>query len=458
MVLPTNAAADAKPNIILILADDLGYGDLGCYGQQTLPTPNIDRMAAEGMKFTQHYAGDTVCAPSRCVLLTGLHTGHCRIRGNSPGILRAEDVLIPEVLKPAGYHTACIGKWGVGAPPALSEPNDQGFDEFYGYVSMWHAHNFYPEFLIRNGKEDPLRNVVQDQWKGMDGRGVAVKRVDYAPHLLSDEVSKYIDAHHEMPFFLYYALNVPHTNNEGGKYNSGPEKGMEVPSFGPYEDRDWPGPEKGFAAIMRNIDLDVGRILDKLKEHKIDKETLVIFTSDNGPHQEGGHKMDFFDSNGPLQGMKRDLYEGGVRVPFIAWWPGTIQAGSESNLISGFQDLLPTFADVAGVEAPKKLDGISMLPTLNGNGDQQQHDYLYWEFSERQGRRAIRQGNWKLVQSKVATTKPDAPELYDLDSDLAEQNDLAKDRPELVEQLTKLMDQAHQRSELYPLFASEQGP
>jgi arylsulfatase A-like enzyme len=454
--------AAGQPNIIYILADDAGYGDFGCYGGTQLATPNIDRMAADGMKFTRHYAGCTVCAPSRCVLMTGLHTGHCRVRGNSPGLLLDEDVTIAEVLKAAGYSTACIGKWGIGAPPPLSDPNDQGFDLFYGYVSMWHAHNFYPEFLIRNGQEERLRNVSQPQWRGMDGRGVAEKRVDYAPELLTDEVLQFIRRDHHQPFFLYYALNVPHTNNEGGRHNPSGEKGMEVrmtadgqPDFGPFADTDWPDPEKGFATMMHHIDRDVGRILETLQQQGLDDNTIVLFSSDNGPHQEGGHRMDFFDSNGPLRGMKRDLYEGGIRVPFIVRWPGHVKAGVTSDLISGFQDMLPTFAELAGSETPAGLDGISLVPELTGKGIQPRHNFMYWEFSEQKGKRAIVKDDWKLVQLQVATDTPSDFELYDLASDLNESNDISDRHPDVVRELAALLEAAHVPNESYPLFPSE---
>ena len=454
-VISSAAYGATRPNIIYILADDAGYGDFGCYGGTKLPTPNIDRMAAEGMKFTRHYAGCTVCAPSRCVLMTGYHTGHCRVRGNSPGLLLDEDVTVAEVLKSAGYRTACIGKWGIGAPPPLSDPNDQGFDEFFGYISMWHAHNFYPEFLIRNGRREALRNIVQDQWKGQDGRGVAVKRVDYVPDLLTEEALTFIRSNTKQPFFLYYALNVPHANNEGGRHSDRPEKGMEVPDFGPYADKDWPAPEKGFAAVMRNIDRDVGRILNELSELGLDENTIVFFSSDNGPHQEAGHKMEFFDSNGPLRGMKRDLYEGGVRVPLIARWPKHISPGTTSSHISGFQDMLPTMAEIAGAKYDSRVDGISMLPELTGDGAQKVHDFLYWEFSEQKGKRAVLKGDWKLVQLQVATDNPSEFELYNVTDDVSEQHDVAGQHPEKVKQLRVLLEGAHVANSSYPLFPVE---
>ena len=387
--------------------------------------------------------------------MTGQHTGHCRVRGNSPGLLLEEDVTIAEVLRQAGYETACIGKWGIGAPPPLDDPNQQGFDMFYGYISMWHAHNFYPEFLIRNGRQEALRNISQDQWKGQDGRGVALKKVDYVPDLLTEEVLSFIRKKREQPFFLYYALNVPHANNEGGRFNDAPEKGMEVPDFGPYADKEWPGPEKGFAAIMRNIDRDVGRILEELKQQGLDKSTLVMFSSDNGPHQEGGHKMEFFNSNGPLRGMKRDLFEGGIRVPLIARWPGRVLPGTVSKHISGFQDMLPTFAELSGQDSPNNIDGISMVPALLSQGIQPEHDYLYWEFSEQKGKRAILKGDWKLLQLNVATGMPSGFQLFNVISDVAEENDVAASHPDIVNELKLLLDGAHQPSSQYPLFVSE---
>ncbi|MCP4175110.1 MAG: arylsulfatase [Fuerstiella sp.] len=455
LLIVTDSANAEKPNIVYILADDAGYGDFGCYGSTLLPTPSIDRMASEGMRFTRHYAGCTVCAPSRCVLMTGLHTGHCRVRGNSPGLLLDEDITIAEVLKKAGYRTACIGKWGLGAPPPLSDPNDQGFDEFYGYISMWHAHNFYPEFLIRNGKQEALRNISQTRWKGQDGRGVATNKLDYVPDLLTNEALHFMRDNASRPFFLYYALNVPHANNEGGRHNPAPERGMEVPDFGPYADKDWPGPEKGFAAIMRNIDRDVGRILNELKSLGIDDNTIVMFSSDNGPHQEGGHQMEFFNSNGDLRGMKRDLYEGGVRVPLIVRWPGKVTAGTSSNHISGFQDVLPTLAEIAGADVPENLDGISLVPDLTGTGAQRSHEFLYWEFSEQKGKRAVLKGDWKLVQLQVATKSPSDFELYNVGDDVAEKHDVAAQHPDLVRHMAKLMMSAHAPNQRYPLFPTE---
>ena len=440
---PGNAAEsnqkDRAPNIVLILADDLGYGDLSCFGQSTLKTPNLDRMAAEGMRFTQHYAGSTVCAPSRCSLLTGLHTGHSRIRGNTMGsILTDADVTIAQLLKKAGYATACVGKWGVGAPPPLNDPELRGFDYFYGYISMWHAHNFYPKFVICNGRQVPLRNEVPENEKWTDGRGVATKRVDYVPHLVTGEALRFIEQNKDRPFFLYFAMNVPHANNEAGK------KGMEVPDWGEFASRAWPDPEKGFASMIRNIDGDVGRVLEKLKSLELEDNTLVIFTSDNGPHQEGGHMADHFDSNGPLRGIKRDVYDGGVRVPMIARWPGKVPAGKTSDHISAFWDMLPTFCELAGMESPENTDGISIVLSLFGHEDQQKkHEYLYWEFYEKGGRIAVRLGEYKGVRMNV-TKDPNAPiELYKVTDDLEEQQDIAAAHPELVARIDRIMKEAH---------------
>lgn len=431
--------AAATPNIVYILADDLGYGDLSCFGQSTLITPKLDRMAAEGMRFTEHYSGSTVCAPSRCALLTGLHTGHCRIRGNAMGsVLTDADVTIAQLLKKAGYATGCVGKWGVGAPPPLDDPELRGFDHFYGYISMWHAHNFYPEFVICNGKKVTLRNEVPENEKWIDGRGVATKRVDYVPDLVTDQALGFIEKNKDRPFFLYFAMNVPHANNEAGK------KGMEVPDWGSFATKDWPDPEKGFASMIRNIDADVGSVLNKLQELGLDDNTLVIFTSDNGPHQEGGHMADYFDSNGPLRGIKRDVYDGGVRVPMIARWPGKVPAGTTSDHISAFWDMLPTFCELAGAEVPEKTDGISIVPTLLGQPDRQKkHEYLYWEFYEKGGRIAVRLGDYKGVRMNVIKN-PDAPiELYKVTEDLGEQQDVAADHPQLVARIEKIMKEAH---------------
>lgn len=437
------------PNLIYILADDLGYGDLGCYGQTALKTPHLDQMAAEGVRFTRHYAGSTVCAPSRCVLMTGLHSGHACIRGNGPGLLTAKDFTVAALLRQAGYKTGCFGKWGVGNPPPLDDPNRHGFDEFYGYVSMFHAHNFYPEFLVKNGREVPLRNRLYPEWKAKEtsarkGGGVAEIAVDYAPQLIFEQALAFVRENRNRPFFLFYAPNIPHANNEGGREPRIGRNGMRVPNLGAFEKQNWPLPEKGFARMIQMIDDQVGELLALLKDLNIDEQTAVFFSSDNGPHQEGGHRMLFFDSNGPLKGMKRDLYEGGLRVPLIARWPKQFPAGIDSDLISGFQDMLPTFAALAEAPATRFTDGVSLAPTLLGNpASQIVHPHLYWEFYERGGKTAVLQGNWKAIRRNFLRN-PQAPvELYNLTSDPGETNNVAAQHPALVRILSRIMTQEH---------------
>jgi arylsulfatase A-like enzyme len=443
------AAAAGGPNIVFIMADDLGYGDLGCYGQKVIQTPRLDQMAAEGMKFRQFYAGNTVCAPSRCVLMTGRHIGHAHVRGNAGGdmsvqSLRDDDVTVAEVLKSGGYTTALCGKWGLGddLPGARAGlPNRQGFDFFFGYLNQVHAHNYYPRFLWRNEERVPLRNVVEDSGSGYGGfkGGYATQRIDYSHDLIMEQALDFLrSAHDRQPFFLYLALTIPHANNEGTR---GTGNGQEVPDFGKYADKDWPDQDKGQAAMITRMDADVGRLLDLLAELKIAGETFVMFTSDNGPHDEGGHDTERFRPAGPLRGMKRDLYEGGIRVPFIAWQPGTVPAGTISDHIGYFGDLMATAADVACVEPPDDVDSISFLPEITGHHDQQRdHDYLYWEFYERGSAQAVVAGNWKAVRKPMITGEI---ELYDLSTDLGEAINVAADHPDLVQLMAARMAEAH---------------
>jgi len=316
-------AATRRPNIIFILADDLGYGDLGCFGQKTIQTPNIDKLAAEGMKLTDYYAGSTVCAPSRCCLMTGLHTGHALVRGNARVPLRPEDMTVAKLLKGAGYTTGIIGKWGLGEGGSTGIPNRQGFDYWFGYLNQRHAHNYYPDFLWKNEEKIPLKgNKLTRPAEG--GWGVAAEKVTYSHDLFAGEALNFVEKNKARPFFLYLALTIPHANNEAGK------KGMEVPDFGDYADKDWPEAQKGHAAMITRMDGDIGRLIAKLKALGIDNDTFVFFSSDNGPHKEGGADPAFFKSSGPLRGYKRALYEGGIRVPTIARWPGKIKAGTTS--------------------------------------------------------------------------------------------------------------------------------
>jgi arylsulfatase A-like enzyme len=435
-----------RPNIIFVLADDLGYGDLGCYGQKQIQTPHIDRLAAEGIRFTDHYAGTTVCAPSRCSLMTGLHTGHTYIRGNSEVKpmgqlpLPAETVTLPKVLKQAGYTTALIGKWGLGGPGSTGTPNKQGFDYFFGYLCQRHAHNYYPEFLFRNDERVPLKNKVPGD--RLDGAGVATEKVEYSYDLMEQEAIQFIEHNRMGPFFLYFAVTLPHANNEGGK------NGMEVPDYGIYADEDWPEPDKGRAAMITRLDRGVGRLLQKVRDLGLDQNTMIIFTSDNGPHREGGANPEFFHSSGPLRGIKRDLYEGGIRVPLVARWPGHIQSGTETNYVCAFWDFLPTLAELAGAPCPAGTDGISLRHTLLGSFAQQQmHTFLYWEFHEGGSKQAVRVGHWKAVRLKVGGPL----ELYELQTDLGETHNVAASHPEVVALIEKYLTTARTESQFWPL-------
>ena len=443
-----------KPNVVLILVDDLGFGDLGCYGQQTLTTPIIDQMAKDGLSFTTMYTGAPVCAPSRASILTGKHTGHTNVRGNSPAQLLSDDeITIAKMMKTAGYTTGCIGKWGIGHPPPVDDPAKKGFDHFYGYINMWHAHNFYPEFLYKNGEKVPLKNKTQlvdgkNPWAHMpEGTGVAEVKEEYVHNLFDAEAMSFIESNKENPFFLYMAYNVPHANNEGIP------DGMEVPDYGEYANEDWPDQEKGFAAMIRNIDNSVGMIIEKLKAEGLAENTIVMFCSDNGPHQEGGHMMDFFNSNGDLNGMKRDLYDGGVRTPFIAYWPGMIEADTKTEHVAAFWDFHPTFGELVGADlSNEQIDGISFLPTLLGDSAAQKaHDFLYWEFYELDGRQSVIADGYKAVKFKIQTDEP-YWELYNLETDPGESNNIAEQHPEILEKMQKIMDEQHGEFDKADLF------
>ena len=422
------------PNIVFIQADDLGYGDLSCYGQKNFRTPNLDRMAGDGTRFTQYYAGSTVCAPSRCVLMTGLHSGHCFIRGNAKANLRPDDVTVAKVLKSAGYSTGLAGKWGLGHEGSSGVPTKQGFDFFYGYLDQTHAHNYWPTFLLRNEERVKLKNVVPNE--GKDGQGVASDRIDYSDDFIHREGLSFIDRNREKPFFLYLAYTLPHANNEAGK------KGMEIPDYGEFKDKDWPDPEKGRAAMIARLDRNVGEVLRKLKDLGLDGTTIVFFTSDNGPHKEGGSDAAFFGSSGPLRGTKRDLTEGGIRVPMIVRWPGKVAAGAVSDFLWAHWDLLPTAAELAGAKAPGGVDGMSVVPTLLGK-EQKPHEYLYWEFFERGFDQAIRVGDWKGIRNGL----DGAVQLYNLKTDLSERENVAGKHGEVVARLDALMKSARVDSE-----------
>jgi arylsulfatase A-like enzyme len=450
-----------KPNIIFILADDLGYGELGCYSQARIRTPNIDRMAREGLRFTHFYAGSTVCAPSRSVLMTGQHTGHTTVRGNAgarsnkPQMLRSNDVTVAEMLKSAGYKTALVGKWGLGMPEDEGHPNLQGFDYFFGYLSQHHAHNHFPDFLWRNNEKVRLKNQIVPV--GKDGAGYATNAVEFAGDLLADEALAFIEASTNQPFFLYFSPVVPHANNER---KNALGNGMEVPDFGPYKDEPWDDALKAHAAMITRLDADVGRILQKLKILGLARNTFVFFTSDNGPHKEGGQDPNFFAPAGPFRGFKRDFTDGGIRVPFIAWAPGRIRPSNSSH-VGYFGDMMSTFADLTGAKPPENLDGISIAPTLlrrtgpagrailPRNPPQPQHRYLYWEFHEGGFSQAVLiDSRWKGIRLK----RLDAPiQLYDLHIDPREQHDLAESKPVIVKQVESLFRTARSDSPLWPI-------
>lgn len=450
-----SALAADKPNIIYILADDLGYGDLSCYGQKRFQTPNIDRMAREGMLFTQHYAGCAVSAPSRSSLMTGQTTGHTPIRGNKEyntegqWPLPANTVTIAKLLKEAGYATGGFGKWGLGYPGSEGDPNHQGFDEFYGFNCQRLAHNYYPSYLWDNQKKVMLEENSGDKFGA------------YAPNLIHQRALQFMEKNKNKPFFLYYPTTIPHAEmfapkeyleKFSGKLE--PEKKFDgakpgSPGFrnGAYGTQ--PETHAAFAAMVTLLDHQVGELFAKLKELGLEKNTIIIFSSDNGPHKEGGGDPDYFDSNGPLRGYKRDLYEGGIREPMIAWWPGKIKGGSTTNLVSAFWDVMPTLTDIASLKTPGNIDGISFLPTLLGKGEQKKHETMYWEFHEQGGRQALRKGNWKLVKYQVFDPKLTTTELYNLESDPGETTNVAEKHPDLVAELSKLMAQSRVPSDIF---------
>ncbi len=433
-------AAERQPNIVYIIADDAGYGDLGCYGQEKFATPNIDRMAAEGMRFTQHYAGNTVCAPSRCSLMTGYHSGHAYIRGNrehkpvGQEPIPDETITVAEVLAKAGYRTGMFGKWGLGSPGSQGDPTNQGFDEMFGYNCQRNAHNYYPTFLFHG------RERVE-----LDGK-------TYSHDLILDQAKQFIRQNADRPFFCYLPVTIPHASMHVPEEYVAPFR-KKFPQFedriGRYAGPRVRNPIAAFAGMMVKLDEGVGEVLALLKELGIDDHTVVMFTSDNGPHHEGGHDPVFFDSNGPLRGFKRDLTEGGIRVPLIVRWPGHIEPASTSSHISAFWDVMPTACELVGTATPQGIDGISFLPTLLGHSDrQEQHEYLYWEFYEQGGKRAVRLGRWKAIELDLQRT-PSPIQLYDLDQDLGEEKDVAADHPDIVARAREVFRQAHTPSELW---------
>jgi len=426
-----------KPNIIFIMADDLGYAQLGSYGQEKIKTPNIDKLAEEGMKFTNFYAGNTVCAPSRASLVTGKHPGHAAVRknyeikgpdrntflGQLP--LPEEEVTFFEILKNAGYATGSFGKWGLGRADSEGGPNKQGVDEFFGYNCQRHAHSYYPRYLeANNGEKIPLKGNYRQPFGAQ-----------YSHSLIIDRSLDFIKENKRAPFFLYLPVAIPHYN-------------YEIPDQGIYEDKDWEAYKRIQAAMITLLDTDVGRVMNLLRELNIDDNTLVIFTSDNGGHN-GYPDQDigsFFKTNGALRGYKSELYEGGLRVPLIARWPGKIRAGSQSEHIGAFWDVLPTFAEISGQATPEDCDGISFLPELFGK-KQPKHDYLYWEYYGHKGAKALRKGKWKVVQKNLNKDLNAPIELYNLDTDIGETENLTDKYPDLVSEFTEQMKAEHTPSE-----------
>ena len=418
----------------MILTDDLGYGDCSCYGQKAWTTSNIDQMAAEGIRFTDFYSTSPVCSPARTSVLTGLHSGHLPIRHLGDPYLPDDTPTIPKLLKQQGYVSACIGKYGVGAGQPDVDPIRKGFDYHYGYNCMRHAHNYYPPFLRENGMKVRLRNQPPEgdrrQWE--TGVGVAEVKLDYSPDFIEARAIDFIKDCKDTPFFLYYCPTLPHANNEG---KDTPD-GMEVDTYSDFEGCNWSPNEKGFARMVQRIDITVGRIMDTLKDLGIAENTLVLFTSDNGPHNEGGHSVTRFDSSGGFQGYKRSLHEGGIRIPFIAWWPDTIKPGVSDHM-GYFPDLLPTFCDVAHVNGNGPGDGVSILPLLTGNrSGQQLHDHLYFEYCEQL---AVRKGPWKYYVNSTGEEF-----LFNLEEDRHEDNDVKSSHPETFSDLKSGIAREHQ--------------
>jgi arylsulfatase A-like enzyme len=445
------AQTNPPPNIVYILADDLGYGDLSCYDQKEFSTPRIDSLARDGLKFTQHYAGSTVCAPSRCALMTGFHTGHAEIRGNkstadgeSNAPLSPQAVTVAKILQTKGYATGCFGKWGLGYHGNSGDPQKQGFDEFFGYYDQAQAHNYYPPFLYHNG-----------------GR-IVLDRKTYSHDLIAEKGLEFIRKNKDKPFFCYMPVTIPHAAMQvpeeyvapwRSKYERYEDEIAKYSSADPVRN-----PVAAFPGMMTKLDETVGRVIDLLRELGLEENTIIFFSSDNGPHKEGGHRsLEVFHSNGPLKGVKRDLTEGGIRVPMLAKWPAHIKAGTVTDHISAFWDVLPTVCELVGEQPPEKIDGISFLPTLLENTTEQKaHDYLYWEFHEGTGKRALRVGDWKVIQQANVKTNPDGPlELYNLKDDLAEINNLADKYPDQVKLYRELLKEARVASPDFPFLPSE---
>ena len=461
---PQAADQPQRPNVVFILADDLGWGDLGCYGQQRFQTPNIDSLAKNGLRFTQCYSGTTVSAPSRSCLITGTHSGHTPIRGNLELAPEGQFPLPEDAatffhdLKSVGYTTGAFGKWGLGFVGTTGDPLKQGIDKFYGFNCQLLAHSYYPDHLWDND----TRIELPDNTDSIPyGQGT------YAPDLIHQEALAFLDstAAAGKPFFLWYPTMIPHAElivpedsimvSLRGKYPETPYHGIDD---GPYFRKggycSQPDPHAAFAAMVTRLDHYVGDLVRHLKELGIYDNTIIIFSSDNGPHREGGADPDFFDSNGPWRGYKRDVYEGGIRVPMIVSWPGHVKPGTETDFMCSFWDLMPTFRDLTGSASPEEMDGISLLPLLEGRKGQRQHDYLYFEFQELGGRQAVREGDWKLVHIDIRSESP-RYELYNLAQDSGETQDVSAEYPDIVSRLQALMADAHVPNPDFPVLKGE---
>lgn len=453
------AQQNRKPNIVFILADDLGYGDIEPYGQKLIQTPNLNRLAKEGMKYTQFYAGTSVCAPSRSSLMTGQHTGHTPIRGNKEVMpegqapIPGSTVTIAEMMKSAGYTTGLFGKWGLGFPGSEGDPMKHGIDQFFGYNCQREAHRYYPTHLWNNTTRIDLQ-----------GNDHLLKPVTYSPELIQQKALQFIDDNKAKPFMIFLTYNLPHAEllvpddslfqMYKGKF---PEKPYHGDDYGSKANTagyvSQPYPHATFAAMVTRLDMYVGQVMNKLKALGLDDNTLIIFTSDNGPHFEGGADPEFFNGGGGLRGEKRDLYEGGIREPFIVKWPGKVKAGTTNNYAGGFWDVLPTLAQIVNKPVPASIDGISFLASMTGK-KQKAHDYLYWEFHESGGRQAVRFDEWKCIRLNVDDPAKTIVELYDLSNDREEKNNIAEQHKDVVEKAIRLMNEAHSKSDEFP-FAYE---
>ncbi len=457
-------SAAQRPNVIYIYADDMGYGELGCYGQQKIKTPNIDRLAKEGMRFTQHYSGTPVCAPARCMLLTGKNGGHSYIRGNYelggfPDSLEGGQMPLPEgtftlghLFKNAGYATAAIGKWGLGMPQTTGDPLKQGFDYFYGYLDQKQAHNYYPSHLWENGKWDTLHNpyinvhIPLNPATATDADFEKYTGKTYAIDKMTEKALAFINKNKNKPFFLYLPYTLPHVSLQVPQKYIDPYKTVfaEKPYYGQNGYAPSQYPLSTYAGMISCLDEQVGIVMKEIKRLGLDANTIIMFSSDNGATFNGGVDARFFNSVQGLRGLKMDIYEGGFREPFIARWPGQIPAGKESNLLSVQYDMMPTFAELLRQKIPVEVNGISILRELTGRKGQKQHEYLYFEYPEKGGQVAIRIGKWKGVRTGVEKN-PDVPwQLYDLETDRAETRDIAAANPELIKRFKQIAKKEHQ--------------